>query len=82
MEDQLMPLSRAKEGAVCMVVRFTEKLSEADKERVNKENINLDEPLMVVSHSESGTIVKNLEGEAVAIDDETANEILVLNHRI
>lgn len=75
-----MPLSQVKEGAVCMVARFTDKLSEADKERVRSGKIKLDEPLMVVNHSESGTIVKNLEGEEVAIDDVTADEILVLNH--
>jgi len=80
MEDQLVPLSRVQEGAVCMVARFAKELSEADKERISKGNIKLDEPLKVVSHSESGTIVENLEGEEVAIDEMTADEILVLNH--
>lgn len=75
-----MPLSQVKEGTVCMVARFTDQLSEADKERVRSGKIKLDEPLLVVNHSESGTIVKNLEGEEVAIDDVTANEILVLDH--
>ncbi len=80
MEDQLMPLSRVQEGAVCMVARFAKELSEADRERISNGNIKLDEPLKVVSHSEFGTVVKNLEGEEVAIDDRAASEILVLNH--